>query len=163
MLSTSLPSYPWGDVILTAAHLINHMPSRVLHFQTPLDCLKESYLSTYLIPDVPLWVFDCTTYVHSHGPNQTKFTPTTQACVFVRYLLHQRGYKCFHPSSRKYFVTMNVNFIEDGPFFLVSLLQGENVSEESNYMLPLESSYPTVVTLPDPSPHSTIIPTNQVP
>ena len=48
-------------------------------------------------------------------------------------------------------------------FLPVSLLQGENVSEESNYILPLKSSYPTMVTLPDPSPHSTVLPTNQVP
>ena len=37
------------------------------------------------------------------------------------------------------------------------------MSEKSNYMLPLESSYPTVVTLPDPISHSTVLPTNQVP
>ncbi|KAA0048287.1 Cysteine-rich RLK (receptor-like protein kinase) 8 [Cucumis melo var. makuwa] len=43
MLSTSLPSYLWGDALFTSAHLINRMPSRVLHFQTQLDCLKESY------------------------------------------------------------------------------------------------------------------------
>ncbi|KAA0057264.1 Retrovirus-related Pol polyprotein from transposon TNT 1-94 [Cucumis melo var. makuwa] len=43
MLPTSLPSYLWGDAILTATHLINRMPSRILHLQTPLDCLKESY------------------------------------------------------------------------------------------------------------------------
>ena len=133
MLSTSRFSYLWGDVILTTAHLINCMPSRVLHFQTPLDCLKESYPSTRLIPDVPLRVFSCTAYVYSHGPNQTKFTPKAQTCVFVGYPLHQRGYKCFHPSSRKYFVTMDVTFIEDR---LVSLLQGENVCEEFNYTLP---------------------------
>ena len=59
-------------VILIVAHLINRMPSYVLHFQTPLDCPKESYPFTPLIPDVPLWVFGCTTNVHSHGPNQTK-------------------------------------------------------------------------------------------
>ena len=37
------------------------------------------------------------------------------------------------------------------------------MSEESNYMLPLESTCPTVVTLPDPNPHSSVLPTNQVP
>ncbi|KAA0040884.1 Beta-galactosidase [Cucumis melo var. makuwa] len=41
--------------------------------------------------EVPLRVFGCTTYVHSFGPNQTKFTPRAQACVFVGYLPHQRG------------------------------------------------------------------------
>ncbi|KAA0061129.1 reverse transcriptase [Cucumis melo var. makuwa] len=39
--------------------------------------------------------------------------------------------------------------------FPVSLLQGESVSEESNYMLSLESTCPIVVILPDPSSHST--------
>ncbi|KAA0057625.1 Cysteine-rich RLK (RECEPTOR-like protein kinase) 8 [Cucumis melo var. makuwa] len=51
MLSTSLPSYLWGDAILTAAHLINRMSSRILHLRTPLDCLKESYLSTRLVSE----------------------------------------------------------------------------------------------------------------
>ncbi|KAA0049856.1 Beta-galactosidase [Cucumis melo var. makuwa] len=51
MLSTSLPSYLLGDAILTAAHLINRMPSRILHLQTPLDCLKESYPSTRLVSE----------------------------------------------------------------------------------------------------------------
>ncbi|KAL0557131.1 hypothetical protein IC582_005649 [Cucumis melo] len=93
MLSTSLPSYLWGDAILTATYLINRMSSRILHLQTPLECLKESYPSTRLVSEVPLCVFGCTAYVHSFGPNQTKFTPRAQACAFVGYPLHQRGYK----------------------------------------------------------------------
>ena len=36
---------------------------------------------------------------------------------------------------------MDVPFTEDRPFFPVSLLQGESVSTESNYMLPLESTW----------------------
>ncbi|KAA0057585.1 Beta-galactosidase [Cucumis melo var. makuwa] len=34
-----------------SAHLINRMPSRILHLQTPLDCLKESYPSTRLVSE----------------------------------------------------------------------------------------------------------------
>ncbi|KAA0052169.1 reverse transcriptase [Cucumis melo var. makuwa] len=51
MHSTSLPSYLWGDAILTAVHLINRMPSRILHLQTPIYCLKESYPSTRLVSE----------------------------------------------------------------------------------------------------------------
>jgi len=165
MLSTSLPSYLWGDAVLTAAHLINRMPSRVLHLQTPLECLKESYPSTRLISDLPLRVFGCTAYVHNHGPNPSKLTPRAQACVFVGYPLHQGGYKCFHPSSRKDFVSMDVTFLEDRPFFPVSHLQGESESEESNsnWVISLESTSPTLVTIPSPDSHYTVLPTNQVP
>ncbi|KAA0042893.1 reverse transcriptase [Cucumis melo var. makuwa] len=82
----------------------------------------ESFPSTYLIPDVPLQVFGCTTYVHSHGLSQTKFTPRAQTCVFVGYPLHERSYKFLHPIPHKYFLSMNITFPEDCPFFLVSLL-----------------------------------------
>ncbi|KAA0067760.1 Beta-galactosidase [Cucumis melo var. makuwa] len=82
-LSTSLPSYLWGDAILTAAHLINKMSSHILHLQIPLDCLKESYPSTRLVPEVPLCVFGCTAYVHNFGPYQTKFTPRAQVSTLL--------------------------------------------------------------------------------
>ncbi|TYJ99589.1 Beta-galactosidase [Cucumis melo var. makuwa] len=161
MLSTSLPSYLWGDAILTAAHLINRMSSRILHLQTPLDCLKESYPSTRHVSEVLLRVFGCTAYVHNFGPNQTKFTPRAQACVFVGYPLDHRGYKCFHPPSRKYFVTMDITLCENRPYFPVSHLQGEGVSEESNNTF--EFVEPTPITVSDIDPHPTILPTNQVP
>ena len=85
--------------------------------------------------------------------------------MIVGYPLHQQSYKCFHPSSRKYFVTMDVTIIEDRPLFPVSLLQGKgkSVSEASNYMLPLESTCPTMVTLSSLSLHSTVLSINQVP
>ncbi|KAA0050819.1 Beta-galactosidase [Cucumis melo var. makuwa] len=124
MFSTSLPSYLWGDAILTAAHLINRMSSRILHLQTPLDCLKKSYPSTRLVSEVPLRVFGCTAYVHNFDPNQTKFTPRAQACVFVGYPLHQRGYKCFHSPSRKYFVTMMLLSMKTDPTFPLAIFRG---------------------------------------
>ncbi|KAA0042075.1 Cysteine-rich RLK (RECEPTOR-like protein kinase) 8 [Cucumis melo var. makuwa] len=158
---TSCSSFSRGDAILTAAHLINRMSSCILHLQTPLDCLKESYPYTRLVSEVPLRVFWCTAYVHNFGPNQIKFTPRTQACVFVGYPLHQRGYKCFHPPSRKYFVTVDVTFCENRPYFPVSHLQEESVSEESNSTF--EFIEPTPSTVSDVDPHPIILPTNQVP
>ncbi|TYK19407.1 Cysteine-rich RLK (receptor-like protein kinase) 8 [Cucumis melo var. makuwa] len=119
---------------LTAAHLISRMSSRILHLQNPLDCLKESYPSTRLV---------------------------SEACVFVGYPLHQRGYKYFHPPSKKYFVTMDITFCENRPYFPVSHLQGENVSEESNSTF--EFVEPTPITVSDIDPYPIILPTNQVP
>ena len=112
MLSTSLPSYLWGDAIHIVAYLINRMSSRILHLQTPLDCLKESYPTTRLIYEVPFRVFGCTAYIHTFGSNQTKFTPQAQACVFVWYPLHSAVINVFIHRLGKYFVTMDVTFRE---------------------------------------------------
>ncbi|KAL0561350.1 hypothetical protein IC582_001775 [Cucumis melo] len=161
MLSTSLLSYLWGDAILIVANLINRMPFCILHLQTPLDFLKKSYPSTCLVSEVPFRVFGCTAYVHNFGPNHTKFTPRAQACVFVEYPLHQRGYKCFHPPSRKYFIAMDITFCENRPYFPVSHLQGESMSEKSNSTF--EFIEPTPSTVSDVDPRPIILPTNQVP
>ncbi|XP_038880843.1 uncharacterized protein LOC120072531 [Benincasa hispida] len=136
------------------------MPSWVLKFQTPLDCFRESYPDNRLIPDVPLRVFRCVVFVHTHGPNRTKFTPRAQKCVFAGYPLHQCGYKCYHPSSRKYFVSMDVIFFEDHPFFPLSPLQGESTSEETH-------RGPSLSILPELNPkisvNEPILPTEQIP
>jgi len=37
LFSTKVPKYLWGEAVLTAAHLINRMPSRVLNLKGPFD------------------------------------------------------------------------------------------------------------------------------
>ena len=40
LFTSNVPKCFWGDAILTACYLINRMPSRVLNYQTPLNCLS---------------------------------------------------------------------------------------------------------------------------
>ncbi|KAL0549431.1 hypothetical protein IC582_013913 [Cucumis melo] len=56
---------------------------------------------------------------------------------------------------------MDVTFCENQPYFPVSHLQGESVSEESNSTF--EFIEPTPSTVSDVDPHPIILPTNQVP
>ncbi|XP_038893704.1 uncharacterized protein LOC120082554 isoform X1 [Benincasa hispida] len=162
MLSTSIPSYLWGDAILTAAHLINRMSSQALKFQTPLDSFKESYPNTRLLSVVPIRDFGCVMFVHTHGPNQTKFTPRAQKCIFVGYPLHQHGYKCYHPSSKKilYFVSINGHSSKIIHSFPNGSLQGENTSEETNWGPSLSVFLEPIL---DISTNESIRPTKQVP
>ncbi|RVW16161.1 Retrovirus-related Pol polyprotein from transposon RE2 [Vitis vinifera] len=50
MFSMNVPKLLWGQAVLTAAYLINRMPSRVLKFQTPCQTLLKSFPTTRLIP-----------------------------------------------------------------------------------------------------------------
>ncbi|KAA0036613.1 reverse transcriptase [Cucumis melo var. makuwa] len=58
-------------------------------------------------------------------------------------------------------MSSHVTFNENRPYFLVSHIQGESVSEESNSTF--EFIEPTPSTVSDIDPHPIILPTNQVP
>ena len=63
------------------------------------------------VPNLPPHVFGSVAFVHF--PQQDKLSPRALCCVFVWYALHQKGYRCYHPPSRKIYTTMNVIFHED--------------------------------------------------
>ena len=117
MFSTCVPKYLWGEAILTATYLINRMPTKILKFQTPLEQLKKCFPSSRLTYDLPLKVFGCTAFVHIHGHKKGKLDSQARKCVFVGYPATQKGYKCFDPLTRKFFVSMDVTFFENNPFF----------------------------------------------
>jgi len=41
MLQMNVPKPFWSHRVLTATHLINRLPSRVLDFKSPLEVLQE--------------------------------------------------------------------------------------------------------------------------
>lgn len=143
MFTTNLPTWYWGDAILTATYLINRMPSRVLSFTTPLELFQKSFPSSRLYMNLPLKVFGCTAFVHIHTNQRTKLSRRAVRCVFLGYSPTQKGYKCYEPNSRRLFVSLDVTFFETTPFYQQSSLQGENLTKvqvSNNYN---ELSVPT--------------------
>lgn len=45
MFLTHVPKYLWGETILTAAYLMNRIPSKNLAFQSPLNYFKKYFPS----------------------------------------------------------------------------------------------------------------------
>ena len=120
LLNYHVPWSYWGEAILTSTHLVNRLPSQTLAFTSPIDRLHAAFpgisLRTGLLPRI----FGCTAYVHDSTSSQTKLDARALRCVFVGYSSLQKGYKCYHPSSRRFFVSANVTFAEYEPFFRVS-------------------------------------------
>lgn len=112
MMEMNVPKFLWGEAAMTAAYLINRMPTRVLGDKTPIECLTGK--TTYVVPPK---VFGCVCFVRDHRPSMGKLDPRALKCVFVGYSGKQKGYKCWCPSERRMFISMDVTFRENAPFY----------------------------------------------
>ncbi|KAJ9550550.1 hypothetical protein OSB04_014595 [Centaurea solstitialis] len=114
MFQSHVPKRFWGDAILTAAYLINRMPTPVLHNKSPFSVLFPRGSPFPLTPRI----FGCVAYVHDHRPQLTKLDPRAIRCVFLGYSRVQKGYRCYSPSLHRYFTSADVTFHESCPYFL---------------------------------------------
>ena len=76
-----VPKSYWSNAILTACHLINHMPSTILGGQIPYTVLSPNAPLFHLPPKI----FGCVCYVHILGPGSDKLDPRSIKCVFLEY------------------------------------------------------------------------------
>jgi hypothetical protein len=57
-------------------------------------------------------VFGYIAYVHVPNEKWSKLDPKAEKCIFIRYSLEQKGYRCFNSSTRKLQVSRNIMFDE---------------------------------------------------
>ena len=135
LLGTNVPTHHWDDAISAAEYLLNKMPSKVLHFKTPLQVLSSHVaLPTVLL--LPPRVFGCVVFVHLYKNQRSKLDPCAVKCLFLGYGPTKKGYKCFDPINKRLYITMDATFIESEHFYSPtvpnSALQGECKREELN-------------------------------
>jgi hypothetical protein len=111
MIGSSVPTFLWGDALSTAVYVINRTPSSTLFFQRPLDVLANHCMLPPLVKLMPR-IFGCVTYVHLSHRHRTKLESRALKCVFVGYGSTQKGYKCYHPDTRRFYTSMDVIFDE---------------------------------------------------
>jgi hypothetical protein len=112
MFAMNVPKYLWSEAIMTAAYLINRMPSRVLEHKTPIECLTGE--NTFVVPPK---VFGCVCFVKDYRPSVGKLDPRALKCIFVGYSGKQKGYKCWCPTKKRMFISMDVTFRENESFY----------------------------------------------
>ena len=128
LIETYMSLSYWGHALTSAAYLINRVPSSTIDFRTPSQALIEAIVAP-VGPNLPPHVFGCVASVHLHKRQRNKLTPRALQCVFVGYVAYQKGYRCYHPPSKRMFVTMDVVFHEDSMYFSSEPDQGEHLEE----------------------------------
>ncbi|RVW24045.1 Retrovirus-related Pol polyprotein from transposon RE1 [Vitis vinifera] len=94
-------------------HLVETARTLLLHSHIP---------HSLLFPDQPLYflpprVFGCTCFVHILTPGQDKLSAKAMKCLFLGYSKLQKGYRCYSLETHRYFISADVTFFEDSPFF----------------------------------------------
>ena len=106
----------WGEIVLTATTLINKLPSQTLGSYSPLQLLSNYF------PDLRIsscWkpkIFRCVSFMHVHNPHRGKLDHRALKCIFIGYSSSQKGYKCYHPPSKRFLVSADVTFVENSPY-----------------------------------------------
>ncbi|XP_074297622.1 uncharacterized protein LOC141628364 [Silene latifolia] len=135
---SSLPTKFWGECVLTAAHLINRTPSRILHGKTPFELLFGKPANLEL-----LRVFGCLAYAKNVNPTD-KFDSRSRKCVFLGYPFGKKGWTLFDLESGKYFHSRDVSFIEEIFPYSKEAEVGSNVSNDDTVFVDEEFVVPDV-------------------
>ncbi|GJV40606.1 putative RNA-directed DNA polymerase [Tanacetum coccineum] len=104
----NLPTRFWGECVLTAAYVINRMPSDVIGNKTPYEVLynqKPNYDN--------MRVFGCLAYYKSTETNGDKLKMKGRPEVFLAYPPGTKGYKIFDIIHNKIVISWDVSIWDD--------------------------------------------------
>ena len=130
LANAGMPQKYWGHAFLTAAHLINMLPSKILNFDTPHERLLHEK------PDYSfLRVFGCACWPNLRPYNAHKLAFRSIQCVFLGYSTLHKGYKCLDLDSGRIYISRDVIFDEDVfPFSKLHPNAGPRLRQEINLL-----------------------------
>ncbi|GKA38340.1 putative RNA-directed DNA polymerase [Tanacetum coccineum] len=118
----NLPTRFWGECVLTAAHVINRLPSEVIENKTPYEILHNSK------PNYDhMKVFGCLAYYRSVETKGDKFEVRGRPGVFLGYPPGTKGYKVYDLQHRKMVTSRDVKFLENIFPFARSITEEEEI------------------------------------
>ncbi|KAG8484431.1 hypothetical protein CXB51_022868 [Gossypium anomalum] len=106
MAQASLPLDLWYYAFAHSVHLINRLPTPVLHKRSPYEVLYQDRPSYSYLKVLGCACYPCLRPYHRH-----KLQFRSAQCVFLGVGMNQKGYKCLDSSGRV-FISRHVTFDE---------------------------------------------------
>lgn len=103
------PKSYWSNAILTTCYLISRIPLMVHSGISPFHV--SAVLKILLILLIP-WVFGCICFVHNLGHQSEKLSPKVVQYIFLRYSHSQKGFNCYDPLTRRWFIYTDATFFK---------------------------------------------------
>ncbi|KAL2938151.1 Retrovirus-related Pol polyprotein from transposon TNT 1-94 [Bienertia sinuspersici] len=106
-MQAGLPVNMWGDCLLTAVHINNRLPTKVLANKSPYEVLFNS------LPDYKcMKTFGCLVMAYNPHKCGDKFKQRGVPCVFLGYPQNKRGYKLLNLLNNQIFISRDTKFYE---------------------------------------------------
>ncbi|KAJ0565929.1 putative RNA-directed DNA polymerase [Helianthus annuus] len=105
LFQSKLPLQFWGDCVLTATHLINIFPTKLLNGKTPYEILTNKSPSY-----AHLKAFGCLCYASTITQGRDEFQPRALPCLFIGYPFGKKGYKLYNLHTHSVLVSRDVFF-----------------------------------------------------
>jgi hypothetical protein len=122
----SMPLKFWDEAFLTATFLINLLPSKVIHNETPVERLlkvKPNYES--------LRIFGCACWPNLRPYNKSKLAYRSTQCVFLGYSPLHKGVKCLDVTTWRVYISRDVVFDENVfPFASLHPNAGRRIAQD---------------------------------
>jgi hypothetical protein len=118
---------PLSQLCISSIGYLPKFWSSSLHYRL---CRCYCFLLGYSV------VFHLSTFIYK---NQcSKLDPCDIRCLFLGYVVHQKGYRCYDPATKRTYVTMDVTFLGSKTFFSSSIpnspRQREIKDDELNWL-----------------------------
>lgn len=102
-----LPKSFWEEAMNTGVYLLNRLPTKAPHNQTPFEAwygVKPSVDS--------LKVFGSICYTHVPASKRTKLDEKAEPGIFIGYNSQPKAYRVFNPKTKKILITRDVKVDE---------------------------------------------------
>ena len=97
----------WVKAFSTATWLVNRLPSVILDMKSLIEKLTDKKLDYSSLKVFGSRCFPCLRRI-----TQNKFDPKSLPCLFLGNGEFYKGYRCFHPPTRKVYLSGDVVFNE---------------------------------------------------
>eukprot|EP00253_Pinus_taeda_P022296 PITA_22296 len=104
----NLPNDYWAEAINCATYILNRCPTKAV-----MNRVLEEAWSGRRQGVTHMKVFGCVAYAHIPDQLRRKLDRKGEKCLFIGYSEESKAYRLYMPSTKKFFVSRDVQFIEE--------------------------------------------------
>jgi len=103
-----LPNDYWAEAVHCAVYILNRCPTKAVMNKVPEEAWSGRKQGV-----THMKIFGCVAYAHILDQLRKKLDSEGEKCIFIGYSEESKAYRLYIPSTKKFFVSRDVQFIEE--------------------------------------------------